>query len=224
MSILILVIFLSGCASCSFNENRCTFNIEPISGTRIQWRKDLPVTLRIHEDIPEAAHVALVNAADRWNEAAGRDLLIIHDKLFGSDNMCPSRDFYNVIYFAPSPCRPLDTKTAYARNRIRSNKIVESDVVFNDFGGFFPGSGHEEYFSIPHRFYIDLESVAVHEFGHVLGLQHSDYPESVMGKSLRNGEEKRELSDTDVHNVRCAYDGRENRPINPVFDVIDYYR
>jgi len=52
--------------------------------------------------------------------------------------------------------------------------IVEADMVFNDYYDWstVPGSG------------IDIESVALHEFGHWLSLGHSDNPDAIMYEVL----------------------------------------
>ncbi|KAK6922121.1 LOW QUALITY PROTEIN: Peptidase M10, metallopeptidase [Dillenia turbinata] len=52
---------------------------------------------------------------------------------------------------------------------------------------------------------FDLESVAVHEIGHILGLGHSTDPNAVMYPTTTVGVAKRELSDDDVKGIRSLY-------------------
>ncbi|XWS08069.1 hypothetical protein CRYUN_Cryun41cG0046600 [Craigia yunnanensis] len=52
---------------------------------------------------------------------------------------------------------------------------------------------------------IDLESVAVHEIGHLLGLQHSLLPNAVMYAYFDSGITKRKLQGDDVHGIRALY-------------------
>ncbi|KAG4127280.1 hypothetical protein ERO13_D10G207700v2 [Gossypium hirsutum] len=53
---------------------------------------------------------------------------------------------------------------------------------------------------------IDLESVTVHEIGHLLGLQHSLVPDAVMYAYFDSGITKRRLNRDDVHGIRALYD------------------
>lgn len=77
--------------------------------------------------------------------------------------------------------------------------IINSDIHFN-YANFtfattdtFPG------------WQFDLESVALHEMGHFLGLSHSENPEDVMYPSIASGIKKRSLSSGDIEAVLLKY-------------------
>ncbi|KAI3981060.1 hypothetical protein MKX01_032200 [Papaver californicum] len=52
---------------------------------------------------------------------------------------------------------------------------------------------------------MDLETVAVHEIGHLLGLGHSTEPNAVMFPSIRAGSLKRQLDVADIRGIRALY-------------------
>uniref|UniRef100_A0A1D1Y833 Metalloendoproteinase 1 n=1 Tax=Anthurium amnicola TaxID=1678845 RepID=A0A1D1Y833_9ARAE len=52
---------------------------------------------------------------------------------------------------------------------------------------------------------VDLESVAVHEIGHLLGLGHSTVQEAIMYPTIRAGTRKVELASDDVEGIQSLY-------------------
>ncbi|KAF5195577.1 Matrix metalloproteinase-16 [Thalictrum thalictroides] len=57
----------------------------------------------------------------------------------------------------------------------------------------------------PNETEMDLESVALHEIGHLLGLQHSADPGAVMVSGIGPGVIKRELQPDDIQGIRTLY-------------------
>ncbi|GKV48712.1 hypothetical protein SLEP1_g55516 [Rubroshorea leprosula] len=54
----------------------------------------------------------------------------------------------------------------------------------------------------------DLESVAVHEIGHLLGLAHSQDQNATMYRSIARGTIKRDLAKDDIDGIRALYSNR----------------
>ncbi|XP_075504130.1 metalloendoproteinase 1-MMP [Primulina tabacum] len=57
---------------------------------------------------------------------------------------------------------------------------------------------------------VDLESVATHEIGHVLGLAHSTVKEAIMYPSLSPRKKKAELREDDVAGIQALYGSNPN--------------
>ncbi|XP_066328386.1 metalloendoproteinase 2-MMP-like [Miscanthus floridulus] len=63
---------------------------------------------------------------------------------------------------------------------------------------------------------VDLESVAVHEIGHLLGLGHSSVPDAIMYPTIRTGMRKVELETDDVQGIQSLYGSNPNfTPTSP---------
>lgn len=58
--------------------------------------------------------------------------------------------------------------------------------------------------------FFDFQSVAAHEIGHILGIEHIDDPKAVMYKSIDPGEIRRGLTNSDVAALEFIYSGDPN--------------
>ncbi|OMO62848.1 Peptidase M10, metallopeptidase [Corchorus capsularis] len=72
-------------------------------------------------------------------------------------------------------------------------------------GGRFHYDADETWSGNPGPSELDLESVAVHEIGHLLGLRHSEDPQAIMFAYFDYGITKRDLHRDDIQRIRALY-------------------
>ncbi|KAF2308614.1 hypothetical protein GH714_011375 [Hevea brasiliensis] len=71
--------------------------------------------------------------------------------------------------------------------------------------GRFHYDADEDWSSNPNMNQMDLESVAVHEIGHLLGLAHSQDSNAIMYATIPPGIIKRELTQDDIDGIHALY-------------------
>ncbi|MBK7843247.1 MAG: matrixin family metalloprotease [Bdellovibrionales bacterium] len=95
-----------------------------------------------------------------------------------------------------------DRRTEQARTTVywTGSRIYEADIRVNAQNFLFYNGDGSEIFSG-----VDLVSLMVHEFGHVLGLSHNEAAASVMATTLASGTLRRVPSKTDLDSIHCEY-------------------
>ncbi|KAI3842105.1 hypothetical protein MKX03_018379 [Papaver bracteatum] len=63
----------------------------------------------------------------------------------------------------------------------------------------------ENWSTNPKQDMMDIETVAVHEIGHLLGLEHSSEPKAIMYPIILFGSQKRKLHGDDVQGIQALY-------------------
>jgi hypothetical protein len=177
------------------------------------------VSFYIDDTAPDAVVEASIKAADSWNDALGREVLTFTAvaKMPRGDQLYSSLDdSYTMVYFeenwkATTGKADTTLATTVWENAVGSDRIIKGDVILNgetyhycdamDISGKL-GEGLD---------IVDAQTVLLHEFGHLLGLDHVDVeedPESVMHAKTYIGPNMsfRSLSDGDVHNIRQVYE------------------
>ncbi|KAI3985616.1 hypothetical protein MKX01_033899 [Papaver californicum] len=77
--------------------------------------------------------------------------------------------------------------------------------AFSPTNGRFHYDAEENWSTYPARGTMDLESVALHEIGHLLGLGHSREPNAIMFPKVRVGSLKRQLYLDDIQGIHALY-------------------
>ena len=197
-----VVVGLQACGMKPAPQESCNF-VQNGDQQRVSWGAQTPVVMLIDSSVPAVFFDSIKDAAAVWNQAVGREIIKIGGWTNAASTSLP--DGVNLIYFQ----RNWDgERTEQARTTIywSGDRIYEADVKINerDFG-FFSGSTPE-----PGK--IDMESLLIHEFGHVLGLRHMVVAGSVMQPTLSGATVvnpsagfRRNLTSDDKNSILCEY-------------------
>jgi hypothetical protein len=183
------------------------------------WKTHLPVHFRTSKAIPGPTVAQIQNAMNTWEAAVGRTLFVYEgeDPQTSSnfaDLYAPLADGVNGHYFDPNWSAATKKPKGVLATAIWENdprdprSIAKSDIRYNSESYLF-GNSIDEY-SQGERTIVDMESLALHELGHVLGLGHVSTEEdrySVMNPALFIGEGMitRNLSRGDLERIRSIY-------------------
>ncbi len=183
---------LAGGGIAALGAAAAAFSITSVNGKPWRW-PSWTATIHTDPDMPANRALAIKKAAATWTSVDGASFRFV----YGGDS--PSADLTDLdngnsdVYFAPlNPFVYAVTVTLAGGSDIR-----EQDVVFNSTLDWsttgLPADG------------ADVESVALHELGHVLGLGHEDVLPSVMRSSGDASVPRRSLSPDDEAGVRYLY-------------------
>jgi Matrixin len=197
LSLLIVTgLVLQACAGNPNPETPCNF-VQNSQLQRVSWGSEVPVVLYIDSSVPNQYFDDIKSAADVWNKQIGREVIKIGGWV-DTDGK-PTQDSHNVIYYMNTWEDEKDNEQARTTVYWAGDRIYEADVRLNAKDFTF---SHGQNLT---RTDVDMESLVLHEFGHVLGLAHSAAPQSVMARSLPNNTARRSLSANDQESIRCEY-------------------
>lgn len=173
-----------GCALPPASEIQCGFALNSYH-QRVSW-KGQQISVTVDNSFYPEYEQATKNAINTWNQAIGRQVLVYQGK---SNN--PK------IYFVPN--------WTAAKNIEGWTTILWNDTIIKDYS--IQINNNNFFFSVVYYWNgVDLESLILHELGHVLGLVHvPDETPSVMNQYLAVAQVRRTLYEIDIKNVRCEY-------------------
>lgn len=183
--IVLLFLILAGCHQ-NKPDNDC-LTLKNSRGDTVRPSKI--IRFYFNPSVPNEHRPIFIKAADNWEKAVGRKLFEFVD----TEEDIPAVteiDGASVVYW--ENCEDIGPRVqAYARNYWKGSDIVESDLCFTLKN--FRQTNKK----------LDLESLIVHELGHVIGLTHNESKNSVMNSILAKGEIKRKPRSEDLKNLQC---------------------
>lgn len=180
-------------------QQSCNFVQNP-ELQRVSWHGRLPVRLYLHKSVPSDAYQAIDRAITEYNATLGGGQEVFKVEARGVDGaLDPQRDGYSMIYWFDTWDANKPTEQARTTIYWSGSEIFEADMRINAHNFTF-NYGTETSFGN-----VDLDSLVLHELGHVLGLAHNPATGSVMNVTLDNGQVRRKLGNVDMSSLKCEY-------------------
>ncbi len=180
-------------------QDSCNFVQNP-ELQRVSWDRHVPVKLFLHKSVPTEAYAAIDRAIAELNLKAGNGKELLKIVARGADGaLDPKKDGYSMIYWFNSWDHERPSEQARTTIYWTGAEIFEADMRINA-DNFSYNEGEDSNFTN-----VDLQSLVLHELGHVLGLAHNVTSGSVMNFTLNEGQDRRNLSDVDLASLKCEY-------------------
>jgi hypothetical protein len=196
--VLAIVVLSSGVVS--------AYVIQTYNGNPIDWTyqaNPMGEEYLVNENCADCTGeaVAIQNAANTWNNAGAKFTFSYGGATNIANASSSAGDGINSINWSsnfPSGSTTL-AETTYWYS-IPSGNITECDCVFNANQTWSTAA-------VTPSGQFDVESVMLHEFGHILSLGHST-PPAVMQPSLPDGTQRRTLTTDDINGIKAIYGAR----------------
>lgn len=173
------------------------------------WPAEYTINENTSDMTGEAAEI--IKAMDTWN-ACGSTFRLGYQGASAATAYPPRGDRRNEIYFAPVAEGMLAVNYYYWYT---DKMIIESDIVFNDNYKWGPTSALS-----PLTF--DLQTVALHELGHTVGLDDQyDDTWRVMGAAVQ-GQNKRVLTADEIAGAIFLYGAEYRAPTAPTVTSVSH--
>lgn len=148
------------------------------------------ILLTFDLNFPKENKEAMKTAANKWNDLIGKQVLVINTK--NDPNPYSPLIFFNQNFPGQSKLEAFTTR--YYLGQIIYK--VEMDINGKDYNI----ADSDLYSNV-----VDNESLFLHELGHVLGLDHSQDPNSVMYSTLNWDTKRIEFQPWEIAEINCRY-------------------
>ncbi|WP_413288601.1 matrixin family metalloprotease [Bdellovibrio sp. HCB337] len=177
------------------SETDCGF-VQNSYGQRVSWKQSLPIKIYLDPTFPPEHEMVLKNAAQKWESVLNKTLFIFEKAAQAST---PAKDNRNVFYWM-NPWGSDKKLQAMSSLSWNNNQLVEADIKID-------AQYYSYYVTTPtSQLDVHLESLFVHELGHVLGLKHVNSSTSSVMLQVLDFLLKRELpTAADQANLKCEY-------------------
>ena len=176
------------------------------------------VPFLVESAAPDQVIEAAMQAAASWNDAVGHEVLVFSgvsesnrgESLYESLNDDLTIVYYEADWFDTTGKSKSTLATTVWENAPGSDQIIKGDIVLNAEVYMYQDSTEPAIDKEKSSYMVDTETVLLHEFGHLLGLDHvseDDDAESIMHAKTFIGAYMyaRNLSDDDVANIGSLY-------------------
>ncbi|KAJ6877764.1 metalloendoproteinase 1-like [Populus alba x Populus x berolinensis] len=140
--------------------------------------------------------------------------MVMHYKFFDGMPKWPPSKYHLTYTFGSDSVQVVDMETlrSVCSNAFKKWSDVSqltfqeaSDGASANIDGRLHFDAEEKWSANPAMDQFDLESVAVHEIGHLLGLDHSSDSNAVMYSGIPSGTKKRDLAQDDIDGIHALY-------------------
>ena len=189
-----IVLTFASCAKPKAQKD-CGY-VQNVYGERISWKQEVPIHMYLHTSVPSQYEGAIRLAAESWNQAEGRTIIIVESERVGGAG--PVRDGRNVIYYLST--WEVDRASEQARTSLYwvGDQVQEADIRIN-------AKNYQFYTEENGTVGVNIQALVLHEMGHVLGLRHNDSTPSVMATYLKTNQDRTQLQQVDESSLKCEY-------------------
>lgn len=193
--------FLEACSRPLKAQDSCNF-VRNNEQQRVSWKGKLPIKISLHHSVPTEAYGAIDRAMAEYKDKVGhgQDVFQIVDRNVGGE-VNPVQDGASVIYWFDTWDANKPNEQARTTIYWSGNQIFEADMRINAHN--FHNFNYSD--AATSNSDLDLDSLVLHELGHVLGLAHNVTIGSIMNITLDDGDDRRLIGAVDSTSLSCEY-------------------